>query len=277
MSVNLVFCKNFKNLVIQNNPVNTFTRGIIMTGSYACHENKPFEEYKSLFKKILKNKHSKDNFKNKEKNKKADKSEKLSDEELFRLAVSDVEPVKGSRRICPDISCGRKPFHASGYTADETETVKQNLIELVESGEGFDVSKTPEYDELIGAGVPAGIARKLHSGRFSVQDYIDLHGMNSEDASDYVSEFLKKSFEYGKNAVLIVHGRGLSSPKEPVLKNMVRCILTSNYWRRRIYAYTSAKGTDGGAGGTYVLFRDKPLTKKQEKQLLSPKGKLNCI
>jgi len=70
----------------------------------------------------------------------------------------------------------------------------------------------------------------------------------------------------GKRAVLIVHGRGLSSPGEPVLKNKVREWLTRTAWRKWVIAFTSAQSYDGGTGATYVLLRHRPISNKSAKK-----------
>jgi len=76
---------------------------------------------------------------------------------------------------------------------------------------------------------------------------------------------LNKSIVAGRRAVLIIHGRGLSSPHEPVLKTKVYQWLTSAPWHKWVIAFTSARLCDGGAGATYVLLRQQPLTKRFRK------------
>jgi len=63
--------------------------------------------------------------------------------------------------------------------------------------------------------------------------------------------------------VLIIHGRGLTSPGQPVLKKMVFNWLSRGPLRRYILAFTSARACDGGAGATYVLLRKRPWSKKK--------------
>jgi DNA-nicking Smr family endonuclease len=73
----------------------------------------------------------------------------------------------------------------------------------------------------------------------------------------------------GKRSVLIVHGRGLSSPSKPVLKAKVYEWLTSGQWRKWVIAFSSARSYDGGTGATYVLLRQRPLTKRFRKRTKS--------
>ncbi|PID77783.1 MAG: hypothetical protein CSB21_03555 [Deltaproteobacteria bacterium] len=238
------------------------------------YDNRPFEEYKCLFEKMDRNRKLYEKGLIREKD---FISNDISDEELFLKEMKDVVPCKGKKKISRSYS-GIKIFQDDKLVPDESMIIERALSNLVKYGKGFDISKTPEYDESTGAGVPSRIAEKLHSGDFSIQAYIDLHGFSSEEAEIEINRFLKESFALNRNAVLIVHGRGLSSPGEPVIKNKVKKILASNYWRRRIYACASAEKTDGGTGGTYVLLRNRALSKREEKSLFEKNGQvLKCL
>ena len=109
------------------------------------------------------------------------------------------------------------------------------------------------------------VVKRLHQGHYAIQDYIDLHGHSVSEAHASFQGFMKKAVATGKTGVLIVHGRGLSSPDEPVLKNRVYQWLTSGSWRKWVIAFSSARACDGGAGATYVLLRNTPMTKGRMK------------
>jgi DNA-nicking Smr family endonuclease len=183
-----------------------------------------------------------------------------SEEELFCEAMCGVNPIAKNHASGKNVE--RNQGEKFRYT-NEDETLSQ-LAKLVNRGEGFIISDTPEYIEGTGYNIHREFARRLHRGDFSIQAHIDLHGMNVEQAKEAFESFLGKSINSGKSAVLIIHGRGLSSPGEPVLKNKVREWLSQSYWLKRIIAYASAQSYDGGAGATYVLLRSRPVTKKPE-------------
>lgn len=189
-------------------------------------------------------------------------SEYTNDMQLFREAMADVIPLRDMGR-----------HHCAAGTAGtclmpemETDDAIEALRELVESGKGFAVSLTSEYMEGRGHRVSREINRRLHRGEYSIQAHIDLHGLRVADARDAVDDFLRESLTTGKRAVLIVHGRGLSSPDRPVLKSKVREWLTSGVWRKWVLAFTSARPCDGGAGATYVLLRNSPATRRLRKR-----------
>jgi DNA-nicking Smr family endonuclease len=110
------------------------------------------------------------------------------------------------------------------------------------------------------------VARRLHRGDYSIQARVDLHGLNAMDAKEVFENFLKWAVITDKRGVLVIHGRGLSSPSEPVLKKKVLEWLTRGPWRKWVIAYSSARSCDGGAGATYVLLRTRPVSKRLKRR-----------
>jgi len=181
-----------------------------------------------------------------------------SEEELFKKAMEGVKPIY--RKECVEkISKIELP---EGFKKKEDVETLKKLKDLINYGAGFNVSDTPEYIEGTGYNVHSEIARRLHRGDFSIQAHIDLHGLRVEDAKEVFEEFLNWAVANDKRGILIVHGRGLSSPSEPILKNKVIEWLTRGPWRKWVVAYSSARKCDGGAGATYVLLRQRPVSKR---------------
>lgn len=185
-----------------------------------------------------------------------------SEKKLFQDAMSDVTRLPKATRA-PGKFCGKQP---AIHDDDPDAEVLEQLENLVDHGIGFDVSNTPEYIEGTGYRVNPAITKRLHQGEFSIQAHIDLHGLSVESAKEVFENFLKNAVLTGKQAVLIVHGRGLSSPAKPVLKTKVYEWLTSGPWRKWVIAFSSARHCDGGAGATYVMLRNRPLTKRYRKK-----------
>ena len=189
------------------------------------------------------------------------------EEELFQEAMAGVDPI--SRENCVERILVFRPSEREalqkGERQEDAEALSR-LTRLVKEGEGFRVEDTPEYIEGTSYDVPAEIAERLHQGRYSIQAHLDLHGMNAPDAKRVFEKFLKWAVATRKRGVLVIHGRGLASPGEPVLKTRVMEWLTRGPWRKWVAAYASARLHDGGTGATYVLLRGRPVTKKAKKK-----------
>lgn len=186
----------------------------------------------------------------------------LSDEQLFRQAMADVTPLAADRRKRHS-PCRRAPSRSTTPALEADAEALGRLRALVDSGSGFVVEQTPEYAEGTGWNVHPRVSRWLHRGLYAIQDHIDLHGMTVEEARTALDAFLKRSIQAGRLAVLVVHGRGLSSPVRPVLKGKVHEWLGRSPWKRWVIAFASARSVDGGAGATYVLLRERPYRKRR--------------
>lgn len=234
-----------------------------MTTSDHTFSNRPFEQLDRILKrkteipaparKPLKPKQTLSN---------NESNDVKSERQLFLDAVRDVTPIQNNNRSVPP---NRPNTKKRLSIARHAQKPNQELKRLIAYGEGFVISQTPEYMEGIGHHVPRILTRHLHNGRFSIQDHIDLHGLDAAGAVEALEHFLRRVTSDGLRSVLVIHGRGLSSPGEPVLKTKLRQLLTSNRWRKWILAFSSARSCDGGAGATYVLLRKKPLSKKMRK------------
>lgn len=182
--------------------------------------------------------------------------------EIFIKAMADVNPIVFNKTCTlqksskVNVSCRE----------DEDQEAMTALHKLIRSGHGFMVSQTPEYMESANSGASKEVLRRLHQGRYAIQDFVDLHGLRAHEAEQVLARFIRRSINEGHRAVLIVHGRGLTSPKEPVLKRKVFFWLTRGPLRKWVIALTSARSCDGGAGATYVLLRQRPMTKSQRRK-----------
>ena len=188
------------------------------------------------------------------------------DRTIFEEAMAGVQRITWSNGMVTSPVTIKPP---SSDKKTESESLAR-LKELVEYGAGFVVCLTPEYIEGRTQRVSPEVTRRLHQGNFSIQAHIDLHGYGVVDARQVFNEFLNESITAGKRAVLVIHGRGLSSPQYPVLKTKVYQWLTTAPWHKWVIAFTSARLCDGGAGATYVLLRRQPLTKRFRKRKKKP-------
>lgn len=102
-------------------------------------------------------------------------------------------------------------------------------------------------------GVPQSTLRDLRRGRWVIQDQVDLHGCNRDEARDLLAACMAQWKKRGIRCVRVIHGKGRGSPgREPVLKKLVAGWLR-NY--EDVMAYCQARLPDGGAGALIVLLR----------------------
>lgn len=181
----------------------------------------------------------------------------VDEETLFSVAMTGVLRVPWYAVESPR---PRPAAPAERPSAEASEV--EPLRRLVDHGQGFSVADTPEYMEGVGGLTPPEVARRLHRGDFAVQAHLDLHGFSAAAAREAFDAFMKEAVATGKRAVLIIHGRGLSSPAQPILKTRVAEWLSTGYWRKWVIAYASARLCDGGSGASYVLLRRNPVPKR---------------
>ncbi len=203
------------------------------------------------------------------------------EDKLFLAAMADVVPLskRNRLRINPDSKSPKhQALHTNGKNKSNGLADSESLLRLknlVEKGEGFVVAQTPEYIEGRVYCDNPEITKRLHRGDFAIQAHIDLHGLGVDAAQKAFDKFLKETLLAGKRAVLVIHGRGLSSPHQPVLKSKVQDWLTRGPWRKWVIAFTSARSYDGGAGATYVLLRQRPYTKRMRKSFAPLKTRMH--
>ncbi|MBW1933183.1 MAG: Smr/MutS family protein [Deltaproteobacteria bacterium] len=182
--------------------------------------------------------------------------------ELFLQATKDVKPLDSNKT---EEASNPSPKKSALVHEDEQTLIFRELKALVDGKKPFPVHHTPEYVEWTWTGNNPELTSRLHKGAFAVQAYCELHGMDSVEALGACEDFLAQALLENKRCVAFVHGRGLSSPGEPVLKGTVIKWLTNGLYRRFVLSFSSAPMWDGGAGVTYVLLRRRPARRRRKK------------
>ncbi len=177
----------------------------------------------------------------------------LSDEELFASEMSKVREIKEFRRLAIK---NKQPFHKPTKTDSDREVINA-LSNIVSGRGGFSLRDTQEYVEWLNPKYAAfyrkDTAKKLHEGAYSVQDYLDMHGMTLDDADVIVDNFLNESMIKGLRCVKFIHGRGLRSPSgAAILKDALIKWLMGRY-HKHIIAFATAPHYNGGLGALHVL------------------------
>ena len=173
-----------------------------------------------------------------------------TDQEIFSEAMADVKEIKEFRKIPPKIPPKIKPLPVA--KDDSIEILRQ----IVHGQAKIRLSDTGEYIEWAGPHIRKDIVQKLHEGNFSVQDHIDLHGMTLLEAEEAFSAFFREAVKKRFFCIKVIHGRGLRSPRKPVLKEALRKWLQGTF-RKSVLAYATARDCDGGLGATYIILKTK--------------------
>ena len=181
------------------------------------------------------------------------RSEGLSEEELWTLAVDGAEPLPDrSARIKP----APQPLSLAPGQLDPDLAAYDELRALVTGEVAFDISDTDEFIEGHSHGLDPGVVRKLRRGEFAVQEHLDLHGLLKEEAKAELEAFLTRARHSAKRCVLVVHGRGLHSKDQvPILKEALKRWMATDRFAKHVLAFATARPHDGGAGAVYVLLR----------------------
>ena len=171
-----------------------------------------------------------------------------SDVALFLDAVQDATPIRSQRRIAHTNKPPPVPVHSlldMHAAIEESAHGPISTDASMESGEEL---------VFLRENLPRDILRKLRRGHWVVQDSIDLHGLNRDQAHELLVAFLSGSIRRGLRCLRIVHGKGLGSPnREPVLRGKIRAWLEH---RSEILAFCQPPANMGGSGATLVLLSD---------------------
>lgn len=163
----------------------------------------------------------------------------------FRELVGPVTPIKARGRVAM-----KKPApspHARFKQADERAV----LEESISGGPSEPAISASDETSFRRKGVPTTVLKDLRSGKYSIQDELDLHGMNATQAHAALRQFMNEVLMSDTRCVRIIHGKGLrSGPRGPVLKGKVIGWLPQ--WDE-VLAYVTAPENNGGTGAVYVL------------------------
>jgi DNA-nicking Smr family endonuclease len=164
-----------------------------------------------------------------------------------------LQAVKNARPLNIDVPFTEKTYPkpiAKQFIRDEQQALRDSLSDNfypaheLESGEELLYLRTGQSPDVLS---------KLRRGFWVVQAQIDLHGLISDEAREYVAEFLGSCKKRNIRCVRIVHGKGLGSRnREPVLKHKLRNWLMQ---KDEVIAYAQAKPEDGGSGAVIVLLK----------------------
>lgn len=192
--------------------------------------------------------------------------EEPSDEDAerrrFAQLMRGVRPLAGARarRVPEEAGDGGRAVDgaagaaASAARSDPDGGARERLEALVAEGVRFEVFDDGETLEGRRLDVDPREIRKLRQLRYAIDGTLDLHGMGSAEARQKVESFLRRRRLSGDRAVVIVHGKGLHSPRGvAVLRGEIAAWLSQGKAQRDVAAFASVTDRLGGAGSVCVL------------------------
>ncbi len=171
---------------------------------------------------------------------------------LFLQAMHGVDPFEDkhkqhihmhSAQVLPQKTCRSKQT--------SKKHIFQNTIEL-------NMEYAAQYMHGYVQGLDSKIFQKLKNGSYTYTAQLDLHGMHADQALDSLLFFVQEAYLQGKQCLLLITGRGLSSPGgQSILRQTTFECLTRDPLRSIILAFVTALPRDGGSGALYLLLRKK--------------------
>ena len=168
--------------------------------------------------------------------------DKTDEYELFRSMMSDAKPLKSDRAH----NDSPKPEARARFSREERRAVLEESLTGSQGG-----PEHPDAEEFRRAGISAAVFKKLKRGLYAVDEELDLHGLNVNEARDAINQFFREARFNHWQCVRIIHGKGKRSFQGvAVLRPRVTRWLRKN---DQVLAFCSAQPRDGGTGAVYVL------------------------
>jgi DNA-nicking Smr family endonuclease len=183
----------------------------------------------------------------------------VPDDDLFRVAMSDVEPLPVRQR--KRVSAAERPSEDTEVAAAQA-LARREALDAAAHGARADpnyftlgeVPRVAPFDHLAWKkdGVQEGVYRNLRLGKYPIESTLDLHRHTVREARQALFDFLDRCQRRGRRTVLVTHGRGVHSDPPARLKSYVA------HWLRQcpeVNALHTADRRHGGTGAVYVLLR----------------------
>jgi len=182
--------------------------------------------------------------------------------ELFRRAMAGVKTLDAQQgsgaKAKPAGTTPREPapsssLHSSDDDRESMELFQQEIRRLKLETKFAD--SVPADDEL--KLLSGNRLRQVKRGIIAVSHQLDLHGLTREEALAALPRFLDSARRKGQKAALVITGKGINSPGEPVLQQAIASWLR-DAGRGVVLEFTPAPRELGGSGAYVVFLRPLP-------------------
>jgi len=186
----------------------------------------------------------------------------MSEEDSFREAMSDVEPLQRKPRVTGPSG----PSEATPAQLERREAALGNreAADPIDLTLGEVLQLAPrELVEWKKDGVQRGVFARLKAGAYPLQGSLDLHRKSVKEARLAVFEFFRLALGQQWRTVIIAHGRGEQSATPARIKSYVMAWLGQ---MPEVIAYCSARNHHGGSGAVYVMLKKAPAAKQDNRE-----------
>jgi DNA-nicking Smr family endonuclease len=116
------------------------------------------------------------------------------------------------------------------------------------------IASTPEstLQSWFHHGLQKKLQRKIKQAQIPIDTTLDLHGYRQKEALHELESLLQYSLQHQARMLLIVHGKGYGSNKDPVLRPLVQHWLSE---QPAVLAWCPAQAIHGGGGASYVYLK----------------------
>lgn len=177
------------------------------------------------------------------------------DADLFLQAMGGVKKLDntsqatstaGTRKTARPTSA---PSRREVADQAENEAFAQAIKQL-----RLDVTFTEKFPDEELKPLGANRLRQLKKGIIRVDRQLDLHGLTREEALVALPRFLHNARYHGEKAVLVITGKGINSPEEPVLQQAIAAWLR-DAGKEYVVEFAPAPREMGGSGAFVVFLR----------------------
>ncbi|MBM4221781.1 MAG: DNA mismatch repair protein MutS, partial [Gammaproteobacteria bacterium] len=123
----------------------------------------------------------------------------------FSELVGPVTPLKARGRVSMK---KRQPPPQPRFREADDRAV---LDESISGGPSEPPMSASDEISFRRKGVPVSVLRNLRSGKYAIQEELDLHGMNTTQARTALRQFMSELLMSDTRCVRIIHGKGLRS------------------------------------------------------------------
>jgi DNA-nicking Smr family endonuclease len=175
----------------------------------------------------------------------------VDDGDLFLQAMSGVTAVKKheAARVEPAKTLERRG-------PDDEAMALMEFESFARGDSPFSLTDTEEFQYGLAPGVTHELLASLKRGDFAFRQHLDLHGLSRDEAHAALGDFVVLARRNNERCVLVITGRGKSSPDGvSVIKEALPRWLSRAPIRAHVLAFCTAQSVHGGPGAFYVLLR----------------------